>query len=79
MNWQRTGSGTLAADQPARRPTAATPSLPEDLDDREGETIIAAEVFYSFKPLFGIGLAPRTIHRVAYYKPRLGSLDSLLP
>ena len=61
----------------ARRGKEAT--LPADLTIAAGETIISAEVFYDFDPLFGIGLAPRTIRRAAFYKPRLGSLDTLLP
>jgi Flp pilus assembly protein TadG len=78
VNWQRKGTGSLVATS-----TVGTEGddavLPEDLDISSGETIIAAEVFYAFTPLFGIGLAPRTIHRVSYYKPRLGTLDTLLP
>lgn len=78
VNWQRKGSGALVAASAVGTQGAAA-VLPEDLDISSGETIIAAEVFYAFTPLFGIGLTPRTIHRVSYYKPRLGSLDSLLP
>jgi Flp pilus assembly protein TadG len=78
VNWQRSGSGGLAATSEIGNQGGAA-TLPDDLDIVAGETIIAAEVFYSFEPLFGIGLAPRTIHRVAYYKPRLGSLETLLP
>jgi hypothetical protein len=78
VNWQRTGPGALAAtSEIGSEGDEAT--LPADLDISAGETIIAAEVFYSFTPLFGVGLAPRVIHRVAYYKPRLGSLETLLP
>jgi len=78
VNWQRKGTGTLvAASTVGEQGLAAV--LPEDLEIASGETIIAAEVFYAFTPLFGLGLAPRTIHRISYYKPRLGSLDSLLP
>ena len=78
VNWQRLGSGELtAASEVGTQGALAT--LPDDLGIAAGETIIAAEVFYSFTPLFGIGLAPRIIHKVSYYKPRLGTLDSLLP
>ena len=78
VNWQRTGPGALAAtSEIGSEGDEAT--LPADLDIVAGETIIAAEVFYAFTPLFGVGLAPRVIHRVAYYKPRLGSLETLLP
>ena len=78
VNWQRTGSGSARRHQRDRqRGRRGHPARRSR--HRAGETIIAAEVFYSFTPLFGIGLAPRVIHRVSYYKPRLGSLESLLP
>ena len=79
VNWQRAGSGDLAATSGVGSTEGALATLPDDLDIAAGETIIAAEVFYAFAPLFGIGLAPRTIHKVSYYKPRLGTLDTLLP
>jgi hypothetical protein len=78
VNWQREGSGELAAASEVGE-EGGEAALPDDLDISDGETIIAAEVFFAFEPLFGIGLAPRTIHKVAYYKPRLGTLDTLLP
>ena len=51
--------------------------LPGDVTLTHGETVIAAEVFFAFEPLFGVGLAPRVIHRFAFYKPRLGELTTL--
>jgi Flp pilus assembly protein TadG len=78
VNWQREGEGDLAATSEIGE-AGGTATLPDDLEVSEGETVIAAEVFYSFEPLFGIGLAPRTIYKVSYYKPRLGTLDTLLP
>ena len=78
VNWQRIGSGSLAATSEIGE-EGDDATLPDDLDIVDGETIIAAEVFYSFEPLFGIGLAPRIIRKVSYYKPRLGTLDTLLP
>ncbi len=78
VNWQRNGQGALVATSEVG--SAGGPAnLPDDLDIAKGETVIAAEVFYSFTPLFGIGLSPRVIHRVSYYKPRLGTLDTLGP
>jgi hypothetical protein len=57
------------------------PALPGDITLTYGETVIAAEVFYEFDPLFGalfgVGLTPRAIHRFAFYKPRLGELSEL--
>ena len=52
-------------------------ALPGDITLAHGETLIAAEVFYDFEPLFGIGLGSRVIHRLAFYKPRLGDLTEL--
>jgi Flp pilus assembly pilin Flp len=76
VNWQCTGSGPLSATSSLGSPGGAA-ALPDMLAISSGETIIAAEVFYSFDPLFGIGLEPRVIRRVAYYKPRLGSLSTM--
>ncbi len=78
INWQRSGSGALSATSELGS-EGGTADLPDDLDIREGETIIAAEVFFNFEPIFGIGLAPRVLHKVAFYKPRLGTLDTLEP
>lgn len=78
VNWQRSGSGALTATSTIGS-QGGEATLPDEIDIHAGETVIAAEVFYSFTPLLGIGLAPRVIHKVAYYKPRLGSLDTLLP
>ena len=78
VNWQRDGSGSLvASSQVGSEAEGAT--LPDDLDIVQGETVIAAEVFYSFQPLFGIGVSPRVIRKVAFFKPRLGTLDALEP
>lgn len=78
VNWQRDGEGALVATSEVGS-EGGSATLPDDLGIVEGETIIAAEVFYSFTPLFGIGLSPRVIHRVSYFKPRLGTLDTLEP
>ena len=73
VNWQRTGAGTLTADERGRRGGQDRDAARRTSRIASGETIIAAEVYYAFEPLFGIGMAPRTIRKVAYYKPRLGS------
>ncbi|HRO12218.1 TadE/TadG family type IV pilus assembly protein [Amaricoccus sp.] len=78
VNWQRTSVGDLTAAS-AIGTEGDSATLPADLDVAAGETVIAAEVFYSFTPLFGIGLEPRVIRKVSYFKPRLGTLDTLLP
>ena len=77
VNWQCAGSGTLDAVSELGTDAGEAVALPDDLSIVEGETIIAAEVYFAFEPLFGIGLAPRTIRRVAFFKPRLGDLATM--
>lgn len=75
--WQCPGAGSIAAVSQIGEPGEEA-TLPEGLDIRKGETIIAAEVFFDFRPLFGIGLLPeRVIRRTAFFKPRLGELSTL--
>jgi hypothetical protein len=77
LNWQCSGAGDIEATSQLGSEIGAEVALPEELGIVEGETIIAAEVFFDFDPLFGVGLAPRVIRRVAYFKPRLGELASM--
>lgn len=75
--WQCGGAAGIAATS-AIGTAGNTATLPAGLGILKGETIIAAEVFFDFQPLFGIELLPsRVIRRVAYFKPRLGELSSL--
>lgn len=74
--WQCAGAGSLDVESALVDGDEIAP-LPGDIPLKHGDTLIAAEVFFHFDPLFGIGLAPRTIHRVAFYKPRLGELTEL--
>ena len=76
VNWQRAGSGSLTATSVIGEEGEAA-TLPDGLDISAGETVIAAEVFYQFTPLFEIWLDPRVIHRISFYKPRLGTLETL--
>ena len=76
LNWQCCGSGEFEATSEIVDADDAV-TLPDDLTITEGETIIAAEVFYAFEPLFGVGLQPRTIRRVGFFKPRLGELSEM--
>lgn len=74
--WQRGGAGDYAtASRVGSVGKAAT--IPQGLSIAANETIIAAEIFYSYEPMFGLVLPPQVIHRTAYFKPRLGTLHSL--
>ena len=77
VNWQCGGAGTLDVDSELVDGGGALIELPGDITLQHGETLVVAEVFFHFDPLFRIGLAPRTIHRFAFYKPRLGDLTDL--
>jgi hypothetical protein len=78
IRWQLSGAGTFSvASQLGEEGEVA--DLPDLLTVSEGETIIVAEVFYDFEPLFGLNAGAATIRKVSYYKPRLGTLDTLLP
>ena len=76
VNWTCGGAGDFEAESHLVE-SGEVIELPGDITLVHGETVIAAEVFYDFEPLFGVGLAPRTIHRFAFYKPRLGELTEL--
>jgi hypothetical protein len=76
--WQREGAGSLDADS-SLGDEGEFADLPDELSISEGETIIVAEVFYAFEPLFGLNTSARTLRKVSYFKPRLGTLDALLP
>ena len=53
-------------------------TIPADLPTRAGDTIISAEVYFNFVPLFNnILLTPKTLYRSAYVRPRLGSLTTI--
>jgi hypothetical protein len=78
LNWQCSGAGAIAAASQLGTELGAEVALPAELELAQGETIIAAEVFFDFDPLFGVGLAPRVIRRVAYFKPRLGELATMV-
>jgi Flp pilus assembly protein TadG len=75
--WQRSGGGALvAASQIGTAGNSAT--IPSDLPTRAGDTIIAAEVYFTFEPLFNnVLLSPQTLYRNAFVRPRIGTLDTL--
>lgn len=76
LNWQCPGAGTLEVESRIAV-DGEVPELPGGIALTNGETLIAAEVFFDFDPLFDVGLGSRVIRRVAFYKPRLGDLTSL--
>lgn len=80
VSWQRAGGGSLGGVSSTFGTEGGTASLPAGFVVRDGETAIAAEVFYDFAPLFTAGLVPtHTIYQRALFRPRFGSLAALAP
>lgn len=77
INWQRSGAnGSGAASEIGG--VGAVAVLPEELLFTAGETLIVSEVFYDFQPIFRV-TSPARLHKIAYVKPRLGTLTSIAP
>jgi len=78
VNWQRTfgaGSGSSAFGT-----EGGAAVLPANFMVRDGESIIVAEAFYNFVPVFSGAVINSTIlSRYSILRPRFGSLATLLP
>src|SRR3954470_8579885 len=74
----RPGGGTLAAaTSNIGTKVGGKATLPSGLLLRDGETIVVAEVVYSYKHWL-LGLVPdTTLRRTSYYRPRLSGLRTL--
>lgn len=76
--WQRAGGGTLSATSEfGAEGDPAT--LPAGLTMRDNETILATEVFYRFEPLIFPFIPEKTVRRVSFFRPRIGSLQEIQP
>lgn len=75
--WQRSGAGTAALAS-GLGAVGAQAALPGGLTLAAGETILVAEVVYDYAPLVA-GQFEQEIRRTAYHRPRLGTLDVVLP
>jgi len=54
--------------------------MPGDLAAGEKQTIIAAEVYYEFKPLLiGTLMPAHKVYHRAFFRTRLGALNALAP
>jgi Flp pilus assembly protein TadG len=58
----------------------ATASLPDDITLQNGDTAIIAEIYYAYEPTVFTGFVDsRILYNVAIYRPRLATLETLLP
>lgn len=76
--WQRTGAGDLVEPSQIGVPGGLA-VIPATLALGDGENMIVSEVFYDFEPIFGVSFGADVLRRVAYYRPRLGTLATLAP
>lgn len=78
INWQAKGGGSLTSTSRLGTGANALVTLPTGLTVTGTDTLVAAEVFFDFEPLFGLGLvsAAQLYHR-SFFRPRVGSLKTL--
>ena len=75
--WQETGGGGLAATSHIGLAGEA-PDLPEFFDVEEGESLVVAEVFYDYEPVFMADVLPTTqVYHRAFYRPRTTSVVAM--
>lgn len=77
VNWQSRGAGNLTtASQIGVSGGVAT--LPAGVTVTGSNTLIISEVYFNFQPYFGLSVVPaRQLYHRSFYRPRLGSLNSL--
>jgi len=78
INWQRGfGAGSGASIFGVEGANAV---LPTGFVIRDGESVIVAEAFYDFTPIFSGGvMSASTLSRYSILRPRFGALTTLLP
>ncbi|MCR9174512.1 MAG: pilus assembly protein [Alphaproteobacteria bacterium] len=79
VRWQQSGGGARSERSRIGTPGSA-PKWPVNgfqLQVGSGRSVITAEAFYHYEPLFNFMMEPRTIYAAAIMRPRVGSLDRL--
>lgn len=77
--WQYEGGGTLHNMESKFGSTGNLSPLPSGFTLNERDTVIIAEVYYQPRALVTEMFSPsnETMYKYAFYKPRLGTLDSI--
>lgn len=77
--WQRSGTGSLGATS-SLGTEGAPATMPSGFLLKEGESVIVAEVYYQFRPMFAPNLVPASqLYHRAVFRPRRGTLDTIAP
>jgi Flp pilus assembly protein TadG len=74
--WQRSGGGTLQ-ETSSFGAEGESATLPSVITMRDGETVLATEVYFRYEPLIFSFLPSQTIRRVSYFRPRIGALQAI--
>lgn len=77
INWQRSGGGNYVGTSRIGSPGGLA-TLPSGFVVHDGDTVIIAEAFYNYSPaIFSDIVSPSVVYNVAYFRPRLGTLDTV--
>jgi Flp pilus assembly protein TadG len=77
INWQRKGGGSYNATSKIGS-EGGTATLPAGFVVHDGDNVIIAEAFYDYSPaIFTDIVNPTVVYNVAYFRPRLGTLDTI--
>lgn len=76
--WQRAGAGQKVADSQYGIEGDTILSIP-NMTLIDNESIIIAEIFYKYEPMFFPEIAEHTIYKATYYRPRIGALVTIEP
>ena len=76
--WQRTLGGATGGGGSRFGTQGGPAQLPPDFSVREGDSVIAAEAYYAYTPIFfDFLLAPRVIQSSALFRPRFADLTEI--
>ncbi|MEM9879291.1 MAG: TadE/TadG family type IV pilus assembly protein, partial [Pseudomonadota bacterium] len=79
VNWQRRASLTHDGDSKVGSEGNAA-QLPPNIELEPGDGVIVAEVYFNHMPfLFDTIVGEQDVYEVAYYRPRFGALEQILP
>lgn len=79
VNWQRIGGGTMGGGSEVGEPDGAA-LLPDGLSVDDGDTVIVAEVRYTYTPWLYPGVInSNDLYHTAFFRPRQGTLTQITP
>lgn len=74
--WQGEGAGSLPEDSLVGA-VGENAEIAETIVMADGETLVAAEIFYSYDSWLLSIISDQLVYHIVYYRPRMGTLQSL--